>query len=78
MVILETQVLELGLDGIQAQAVGQRGIDVERLAGNLVLLVGGHGREGAHVVKAVGHLDEHDAHVFGHGEKQLAEVLGLQ
>ena len=78
MVILETQVFELGLDGIQAQAVGQRRIDVERFARNLVLLVGRHRRQGAHVVQAVGHLDEHHADVLAHGEQQFAEVLGLQ
>ena len=28
-------------------------------------------------MQAVGHLDEHHAHVLAHGEQQLAEVLGL-
>ena len=78
MVVLEAQVLQFGLDGIQTQAVCQRSVDVKRLAGNLVLLVGGHRREGAHVVQAVGHLDEHHADVLAHGEQQFAEVLGLQ
>ena len=78
MVVFEAEVLKFGLDGIQTQAVGERGIDVERLTGNLVLLVGGHRLQGAHVVQAVGHLDEHDAHVLAHREQQLAEILGLQ
>lgn len=28
-------------------------------------------------MKAVGHLDEHNAYVLAHGEEELAEVLGL-
>ena len=39
MLILEAEVLQFTLDGIQAQAIGQGSIDVERLAGNLVLFV---------------------------------------
>ena len=78
VLILEAQVLELGLDGKQAQAVGQRGVDVECLAGYLVLLVGRHRGQGAHVVQAVGHLDEYHAYVGAHREQQLPEVLGLR
>ena len=33
--------------------------------------------EGAHVVQAVGELDEDDAHIGDHGEQHLADVLGL-
>ena len=33
--------------------------------------------EGAHVVQAVGQLDEHHAHVGDHGQQHLADVLGL-
>ena len=33
--------------------------------------------EGAHVVEAVGQLDEDHAHVADHGEEHLADVLGL-
>ncbi len=31
----------------------------------------------AHVVQAVGELDEHHAHVLGHGQQHLAQALGL-
>ena len=77
VLIFEGEVLELGFDGKQSQAVGQRGVDVEGFTGNLVLLAGEHGAEGAHVVQAVGHLDEDDPNVFRHGEQQPAEILGL-
>ena len=37
-----------------------------------------HGLERAHVVQAVGQLDEDDAHVARHREQHLAEVLRLR
>ena len=40
MVVAEAEVFQLGLDFVESQAVGKRGIDVERLSGYLVLLVG--------------------------------------
>ena len=77
MFVLEAEVLEFGLDLVQAQAVGQRGVNVHRFAGYLVLLAGEHGAKGAHVVEAVGNLDKDDADVVAHGEQQLLEVFGL-
>ena len=76
--VLEREVLEFGLDGIQSQLVGQRGIQVARLAGNLVdkFLVGVV-VDGAHEGQAVDGHDEDDAHVLGKGEQQLVEVLVL-
>ncbi len=40
-------------------------------------LAGGKRSERAHVVEAVGQLDEDDADVLGHGQEHLADVLGL-
>ena len=34
--------------------------------------------KGAHVVQAVGELDQEHAHVVGDGEQELAEILGLR
>ena len=75
--VFEAEVLQLALDAVQSQSVGKRSIDVERLSGNLVLLVGKHRTEGAHVVQPVGHFDEDDADVLAHGEQQFLEVFGL-
>ena len=36
-----------------------------------------HELQRAHVVQAVGELDQQHAHVVGDGEQELAEVLGL-
>ena len=77
MLVLETQVLQFGLYLEQPQTVGQRCVDVERLAGNLVLLVGRHRPQSAHVVQAVGHLYEHHADILRHGQQQFAEILCL-
>lgn len=77
VLIFEAQILQLGLYGEETEAVGEGGVDIEGLAGNLILLVGGHRAEGAHVVEAVGHLDEHHSDVLAHGEEEFAEILGL-
>ena len=77
VLIFETEVFELGLDCKKPQAMGKRCIYVERFAGNLILLAGQHRAECAHIVKAVGHLDEDNANVVVHRQQELAEVLGL-
>ena len=77
MFVFEGEVFEFGFDGKESQPVSQGGVDVECLARNLVLLAGEHGAEGAHVVQAVGHLDENDPDILRHGEQQPPEVLGL-
>ena len=74
---LETQVLQFRLDLIESQTVGQRGIQVERLARNLVLLVGRLGVQRAHVVQTVGYLNQDHTDILAHGEQQLLEVLCL-
>ena len=43
VLIFEAEVFELGLYSEEAEPVGQRSVDIERFAGNLILLVGGHG-----------------------------------
>ena len=78
VLILEAQVLQLGLYLVQPQAVGQGGIDVERLARHLILFRGGERAQRAHVVQAVGHFYEYDAYVVVHRQEQLLEVFGLR
>jgi hypothetical protein len=57
--------------------VGDRRVDVDRLLGDLALALGGQVVERAHVVGAVGELDQDDADVARHGQHHLAEVLRL-
>ena len=73
----EGQVLELPLDRVDPEPVGQRGEDLERLARLLLLLVLVQRIEGAHVVEAVGQLDQDHPDVGGHRHHHLPVVLGL-
>ena len=74
---LEGQVLELPLDLPDAQALGERRVDLGGLARDAQLLVDGQRAQRAHVVQPVGELDEDDADVLRHGQEHLADVLGL-
>ena len=73
----EAQVLELLLDLLHAEAVGQRGVDVERLLRGALLLPRRERGDGAHVVQAVGQLDDEDPEVLGHRHEHLAHRGGL-
>lgn len=74
----ETQFLQLPIRRIQAEAVRDRGINLHRLAGNAAPLLRRHVVERAHVVRAIGQLDENHAHIARHREQHLAEALGLR
>ena len=75
--VAEGQVLELVAQALHAHAPGERGVDVQRLLGDARALVGRHELQGAHIVQAIGELDEQHAHVGGDRQQELAEVLGL-
>ena len=74
----EREVLELPLDRVDTEAVRERRVDLEGLLGLLDLLLLGHRAERAHVVQAVGELDQDDPDVRGHRDHHLAVVLGLR
>ena len=76
--VLERQILELLAHLLDAHAAGKRRVDVEGLLGDALALVGRHELERAHVVQAVGELDQQHPHVVGDGEQQLAEILALR
>ncbi len=57
--------------------MGKRRVDIHGFAGDGLLALGLQVLEGAHVVQAVGQLDEHHAHVGHHGQQHLAHVFGL-
>ena len=75
---LEREVLELPLDRVDAEPVRDRRVDLQGLLGLVDLLLLGHRRDRAHVVQAVGELDEDDPNVIGHRDHHLAVVLGLR
>jgi hypothetical protein len=73
----ETQLFQLPADLVHAQALGNGGVDLQGLAGDAAALVRAHHPEGAHVVQAVGQLDQDHPDVLGDRQHHLAEVLGL-
>ena len=73
----EGEVLELPLDRVDPQPVGQRRVDLQRLARLRRLFLLRQGAERAHVVEAVGQLDQDHPDVGGHRHHHLAVVLGL-
>ena len=73
----EREILQLGFDMIQSEASGKRSIEEVGLAGDFHLLVGTHAVQGAHVVQAVGQLDEQGADVVVHRLKYLAVIIHL-
>ena len=74
----KSQVVQLPLEFPDAQAVGQRRIYVQRFLGDAPALGFGQGIQRAHVVEAVGELDEDDADVLGHGHQHFAEAFGIE
>ncbi len=75
---LEREILELPLHLLDTETVGKRGIDLKRLGRDPLLLRGRQRRERAHVVEAVGELDQQHPDVARHGHDHLADVLGLR
>jgi hypothetical protein len=72
------QILELVLHLMHAEPLGEWRVDVHRFARDPpALLVVLDEPQGLHVVQPVGQFDEQDPNVFGHGEDELAEILGL-
>ena len=60
-----------------AQPIGQRGEDLQRLAGNCPAAFWWQGVKRAHVVQPVGQLDDHDPDVLRHREEHLAQAFRL-
>ena len=74
---LEGEVLQLPLHLPDPEPLGERRVDLHRLAGDPLLLLGRQAAERPHVVEPVGELDEDDPDVLGHRQEHLADVLGL-
>ena len=71
--VIEAQVLELPFDGVDTQAVRDGRVDLKRLARLEDATILLERRQGAHVVQAVGQLDDDDADVLAHGNEHLAD-----
>ena len=75
--LLEGERLHLAHELVHADPLGERRVDVHRLAGDAQpLRLGLDVMEGAHVVQPVGQLDQQHADVARHGEEEFAQILG--
>ena len=75
--LLEGQRLHLVHELVHADPLGERRVDIHRLAGDpAALLLVLDVVERAHVVQPVGELDQQHADVVRHGEQELAQILG--
>ena len=74
---LEGEVFELPLHLPDAEALCERGVDLERLSRNAALLLCWKRCQGAHIVQPIAELNQHHANVLRHGEEHLANVLGV-
>ena len=72
----EAEVLQLGLDQVHAQPLRDRRVDLQRLAGDALARLRRLRAERAHVVQAVGELDQDHAQVARHRQQHLAEAFG--
>src|SRR5882724_3949420 len=76
--VAERQVFQLPLELPHAETIGERRVDVERLAGELAA----HGfrrvHEPAQSLRAARKAQQHHADVLHHGEQHLAQHLGLR
>ena len=75
---LEAEVLELHAHAVHAQAIGDGGVDFQGFLGDAPAFLARQHFQGAHVVQAVGQLDQDHADVARHGHRHLLEVLRLR
>jgi hypothetical protein len=75
--VIEHHVVEVALEGLDAEAVAERDQHVEGRGGDPGPGGGGAGVQGPHVVQAVGELDHQHPDVLAGGHDHLADGLGL-
>ncbi len=75
--LAERQILELFAHLVHAHTSGERRIDIERLLGTAPARFRRHVCERAHVVQAVGELDQQDPDVVCNRQQEPAQVFGL-
>ena len=75
--VAEGQVLQLPLQLPYPQAVGEGGIDFQRLLGDAALPLRRQRPQRAHIVQAVGQLDKDHPQVFRHRHQHFSQVFRL-
>ena len=77
MQIPERKILQFAIRLIQAQPVGNRCINLQRLRRNSTPFAARHVCQRAHIVCAICQLDQNHANIARHRQQHLAEGLGL-
>ena len=77
MKVLESEVFKLPPDLCQAEAVGERRINVEGLFRQAQLFLLREVFERPHVVQPIGKFQQHHTDIVHHGEQHLSIALGL-
>jgi len=75
---LEAEIFKLGAQAVHAQTVGDWRVDLQGFLGDASAFFRRQCAEGAHVVQAVGQLDQNHADVAGHRQRHFLEVFGLR
>src|SRR6476620_7276664 len=75
--MLEREILELPPDPRHSEAVCERGVKVSRFLSNAAALFGRQIIERAHVVQAIGELDQDYTRILRDREQELAVILDL-
>ena len=76
--VFERQILQLRLERIQTQLMGERRIEVRRLLRHLVLrLLVRCVADETHDAHAVRDHDQDDAHILGKGQQEVTEIVAL-
>ena len=76
--VFERQILQLRLERVQTQLMGERRIEVRRLFRHLVLrLLVRRVADETHDAHAVRDHDQDDAHILGKGQQEVTEIVTL-
>ena len=73
----KTEILQLAVGGVQTQAVSDRRVNIQCLAGNARPFGARHIVHRTHVVATICELDQNHAHIACHGQQHFAKALGL-
>ena len=73
----EREILELVADEAHAEPVSDGRINLQSFSSDALLLGRIEVLNGAHVMQAIGQLDDHHAHVVDHRQHHFADVFGL-
>ena len=73
----KASILQLVLDLLHTEAVGERDVDIEGLPGHPLLFLQPEGGDRANVVEAVRQLHQEHPDVLGHRDHHLADRGGL-